>query len=120
MHSNSGVLWMIRCCSIGVVGFLLTGCSTSQYAPVQELGYSTAGVSVGSGVKNTFAPYQVKPGDTMFAIAWRFGWDYKKLAKTNGISYPYTIYVGQVIYFNDINDNYLVNQSASKKSVEKP
>ena len=119
MHSNTGVLWMIRCCSIGMVGFLLAGCSTSQYAPVQELGYSTADISVSSGVQSTLAPYRVKPGDTMFAIAWRFGWDYKKLAKTNGISYPYTIYIGQIIYFNDINSNHLVSQPTSKKLVKK-
>ena len=120
MHSNTGVLWMIRCCSIGMAGFLLVGCSASQYAPVQELGYSTAEISVSGGVQSTLAPYRVKPGDTMFAIAWRFGWDYKKLAKSNGIDSPYTIYVGQVIYFNDINSNYLVSQSASKISLKNP
>ena len=120
MHSNTGVLWMIRCCSIGVVGFFLAGCSASQYAPVQELGYSTAEFSSGNGAQSTLAPYQVRPGDTMFAIGWRFGWDYKKLAKANGINSPYTIYVGQLIYFNDINSNYLVSQPASKISVKKP
>ena len=38
----------------------------------------------------------------------------------NGISSPYTIYVGQVIYFNDTNSNYLVSQPAAKPSVKKP
>tara|TARA_B110000503_G_scaffold26850_1_gene42451 strand:+ start:5024 stop:5659 length:636 start_codon:yes stop_codon:yes gene_type:complete len=56
----------------------------------------------------------------MFAIAWRFGWDYKKLAKINGISSPYTIYVGQVVYFNDTNANKIINDSNVKGSVKKP
>ena len=121
MRSNTGLLWFIRGCILGAVGSLLAGCSASQYAPVQELGLSTtAELSAGNKSKTSLAPYQVRPGDTMFAIAWRFGWDYKKLAKVNGISSPYTIYVGQVIYFNDTNSNYLVSQPAAKTSVKKP
>jgi len=120
MRSSTGISWVIRCCSIGAVGFLLAGCSASQYAPVQELGYSAAELSAGNRVQSAPESYQVRPGDTMFAIAWRFGWDYKKLAKANGIGSPYTIYVGQVVYFNDTNSNFLVSQSVSKGSVKKP
>ena len=108
MRSNTGLLWFTRGCIVGAVGSLLAGCSASQYAPVQELGYSiSAELSAGNRSKTTLAPYQVRPGDTMFAIAWRFGWDYKKLAKSNGINSPYIIYVGQVIYFNDINSLFM-------------
>jgi lipoprotein NlpD len=39
--------------------------------------------------------YTVKRGDTLFAIAWRHGLKYKKLALWNGIGKPYTIYPGQ-------------------------
>ena len=34
-------------------------------------------------------------GDTLFAIAWRYGMDYRKLASINGIGSPYVIYPGQ-------------------------
>ena len=105
MSSSYGVLCMIRLLSSSAVILLLSACSASQYAPVQDLGYSTAQIVSANRVQNTPLSYQVKPGDTMFAIAWRFGWDYKKLAKANAINSPYTIYVGQVIYFNEINDN---------------
>ena len=114
MSSSYGVLCMIRLLSSSAVILLLSACSASQYAPVQDLGYSTAQIVSANRVQNTPLSYQVKPGDTMFAIAWRFGWDYKKLAKANAINSPYTIYVGQVIYFNEINDN-----SAIKAPVEK-
>jgi lipoprotein NlpD len=36
-------------------------------------------------------------GDTLHAIAWRYGMDYRALAGINNISPPYTIYPGQVL-----------------------
>ena len=120
MTCNTGAMQVIRCFSIGVVALLLASCGASQYAPVQELGYSNAQLSVGNSVQSAPTSYQVRPGDTMFAIAWRFGWDYKKLAKANGIASPYTIYVGQKIYFNDINSNKLIGSNIVKQSVKKP
>jgi lipoprotein NlpD len=120
MRTSTGVFRVIKLCSIAVVSFALAACSTSQYAPVQDLGYSTAQRLTGNSVQRSPTSYQVRSGDTMFAIAWRFGWDYKKLAKINGISSPYTIYVGQVVYFNDTNDNKVINDSNVKGSVKKP
>ena len=120
MSSSYGVLCMIRLLSSSAVILLLSACSASQYAPVQDLGYSTAQIVSANRVQNSPLSYQVKPGDTMFAIAWRFGWDYKKLAKANAINSPYTIYVGQVIYFNEINDNSAIKVPIQKGAVKKP
>ncbi|MGE0081284.1 MAG: peptidoglycan DD-metalloendopeptidase family protein [Thiohalomonadaceae bacterium] len=39
--------------------------------------------------------HQVKPGDTLYSIAWRFGYDYREVAAWNRIPPPYRIYVGQ-------------------------
>jgi len=39
----------------------------------------------------------VQKSETLFSLAWRYGWDYKALASANNISYPYTIYPGQKI-----------------------
>jgi lipoprotein NlpD len=36
-------------------------------------------------------------GDTLYAIAWRYGMDYRTLAGINNIPPPYTIYPGQVL-----------------------
>ena len=93
---------MLHALCYGVFGLLLMACGASQYAPVQELGYSltTQPVSA-SSVRSAPASYQVRSGDTLFAIAWRFGWDYKELAKVNAIASPYTIYVGQKLLFSE-------------------
>jgi lipoprotein NlpD len=39
--------------------------------------------------------YTVKPGDSLYYIAWHYGLDYKTLAKMNHINPPYTLSVGQ-------------------------
>ncbi len=43
--------------------------------------------------------YVVQRGDTLYSIAFRFGWDWKALAAHNGIREPFTIYPGQRIRF---------------------
>ncbi|MFC1602762.1 peptidoglycan DD-metalloendopeptidase family protein [Pseudomonadota bacterium] len=57
---------------------------TRNHAPQKQLGYA--------------GRYTVKPGDTLYAIAWRAGVDYRKIAEWNRIQYPYTIYAGQRLY----------------------
>lgn len=39
----------------------------------------------------------VQRGETLYAIAWRYGRDYQELANANGIAPPYRIHPGQVI-----------------------
>ncbi|GGU68386.1 peptidoglycan-binding protein LysM [Pseudomonas laurentiana] len=48
----------------------------------------------------TTGQYVVRPGDTLFSIAFRYGWDYKALAARNSIAPPYTIRPGQTIRFD--------------------
>jgi len=81
---------------------LLAACGGSGYIPIQDLAVSSKGTSslVLHYKPKTPKLYTVKGGDTLFAIAWRYGWDYKALAKLNKIPAPYTIYVGQTIAFN--------------------
>jgi len=43
------------------------------------------------------AMYTVRPGDTLYSIAWRHGVDYHELARINGIGRDYAIYPGQVL-----------------------
>ena len=77
---------------------LLTACGGgSAVAPVGNYGTS---------YRHSYHPksapsyYKVRKGDTLYSISWRYGWDYKDLARVNGISRPYTIYVGQIIHFS--------------------
>ena len=41
--------------------------------------------------------YKVQKGDTLFAVAWYTGNDYRDLAKYNNLSAPYTIFPGQIL-----------------------
>ncbi|WP_228289120.1 peptidoglycan DD-metalloendopeptidase family protein [Marinobacter salinisoli] len=39
----------------------------------------------------------VRPGETLYSIAWRYGRDYRELGSANGIHAPWTLKVGQVL-----------------------
>ncbi|MGK2889923.1 MAG: peptidoglycan DD-metalloendopeptidase family protein [Candidatus Malihini olakiniferum] len=45
--------------------------------------------------------YTVRPGDTLFYIAWITGSDYRELAQRNNVSRPYSLNVGQVLQVSD-------------------
>jgi lipoprotein NlpD len=46
--------------------------------------------------KATFGSYyRVRPGDTLYSIAWAIKKDYKQVAAWNNIAPPFTIYAGQ-------------------------
>ncbi|HEY7776399.1 MAG TPA: peptidoglycan DD-metalloendopeptidase family protein [Kineobactrum sp.] len=65
---------------------LLYGCASGAPAPIED----RRGNAPTSG-----SSYTVQRGDTLYAIAFRFGQDYRALAMSNGIQSPYTIYPGQ-------------------------
>jgi lipoprotein NlpD len=48
----------------------------------------------------TAGEYIVQRGDTLYSIAFRFGWDWKALAARNNIPAPYTIRPGQRVRFD--------------------
>ena len=78
-------------------GMLLAGCSSTPSGSARVVDRNSAAPkrpTVTSG------QYIVKPGDTLFSIAFRYGWDYKELAARNGIAAPYTIRPGQPIRFS--------------------
>nr|WP_220462541.1 peptidoglycan DD-metalloendopeptidase family protein [Pseudomonas putida] len=79
------------------MGTLLAGCSSTGSSGARVVDRNNAAPkrpTVTSG------QYIVKPGDTLFSIAFRYGWDYKELAARNGIAAPYTIRPGQAIRFS--------------------
>lgn len=47
--------------------------------------------------QNATKTYIVKSGDTLSAIASKFGTTYQEIAKKNGIANPNKIYPGQVL-----------------------
>jgi lipoprotein NlpD len=85
------------------VGFclILTACS-SGYAPVTDLSINQRRnvEIIRDGQSASATPpgyYRVQRGDTLYSIAFRYGIDYRQLAKKNNINNRYTIYPGQVL-----------------------
>src|SRR5690606_30921773 len=82
---------------------LVSGGCAASHAPVVE--YDAGGARGGGTMSSrpariTHGSHQVARGDTLFSIAWRYGWDYRELAAANGISAPYTIHPGQRIHLD--------------------
>jgi lipoprotein NlpD len=67
--------------SFAVLPLLLTGCG-------------------GRPSRSEPATYTVKPGDTLYSIAWRHNLDYRELAVWNHLPVDYGIYPGQVLYLH--------------------
>lgn len=84
---------------LGAVVFavILSGCGSSPSTPVQVVDRTHGGQA---RPQATAGQYIVQPGDTLYSIAFRFGWDWKALAARNGIAAPYTIRPGQSIRFD--------------------
>lgn len=76
---------------------VLTACSGgSALAPVGREAASTSQRATPSPAPNR---YTVKKGDTLYSISFRYGMDYRDVARINGIRSPYTIYIGQQLKF---------------------
>lgn len=71
---------------------MVSGCSAGNFAPVVDIYGQEPRTS-----KVTSGTHEVRRGETLYSIAWRYGWDYRELARANSIPAPYTIYPGQRI-----------------------
>ncbi|MBC2657731.1 peptidoglycan DD-metalloendopeptidase family protein [Pseudomonas sp. MSSRFD41] len=81
-----------------VLSSLLVGCSSTRSSSVGVVDRNSNAAPQRPTV--TTGQYEVRRGDTLFSIAFRYGWDYKALAARNNISEPYTIHPGQTIRFD--------------------
>lgn len=80
---------------------LLGGCASSTNAPVVDRKHRSQSTGRQKAVRPvTSGSYVVRPKDTLYSIAFRFGRDWKELAASNGIAAPYTIKPGQVIHLS--------------------
>ena len=71
-----------------IVVVLLVGCSGSRFVSYGEGRYSS---------HNKNRVHVVRKGETLYSIAWQYGYDYRKLAGWNNIAVPYTIFPRQEI-----------------------
>lgn len=65
-------------------------------------------ISPGAYAGTPDGSYRVRRGDSLHAIAFKYGLDWREIARLNGISTPYTIYPDQLLRLADS-----VQQSAS-------
>lgn len=111
--------------SLGLVFLVLSGCALNEAVPqknkipVTDLTtvYRASGKSLpkrNSANSLNKGWHQVQKGETLFSIAFRYGLDFKGLAKINGIHPPYTIYPGQKI----ILKSHKIAVDNNKKDVE--
>ena len=61
----------------------------------------------------------VRKGDTLYSIAWKYGRDYKSLARANKIAAPYIIFVGQKLSIRGVRSAPASSTSKPKKRVAK-
>ncbi len=87
-------LWLRLLVAMAVI-CLLSACGSPGGAPVVSRNHTAPAKPFDRATH-----YTVKRGDTLYAIAWKRGVDYKKLAEWNRIRYPYTIYLGQRLRLN--------------------
>ncbi|MFY1667056.1 peptidoglycan DD-metalloendopeptidase family protein [Pseudomonas sp. Pseu.R1] len=86
---------------IGIaLSVLLVGCSSAPSSGVRVVDRNNSKPAAPTRQPVTTGQYVVKRGDTLFSIAFRYGWDWKALAARNNIPEPYTIHVGQAIRFD--------------------
>lgn len=104
---------------------LLTACGGGNaVAPVGSYGGYNKSKPSPAKVSSTKPPsvYKVRKGDTLYSISWRYGLDYKKVAKINRIRSPYNIYIGQKLYFKSAKIKSTATKTkktTSKKTVKK-
>lgn len=75
----------VRNSALAALLLMLAGCG-SQPAPVADRSsWDVRGRTV----------HVVQRGETLYSIAWRYGLDWQRLARRNGIDAPYTIHPGE-------------------------
>ncbi|MGS0736069.1 peptidoglycan DD-metalloendopeptidase family protein [Pseudomonas sp. GG8] len=83
---------------IGIaLGIFLAGCSSTPSGGVRVVDRNK---TAPQRQAVTTGQYVVRRSDTLFSIAFRYGWDWKALAERNQIPAPYTIHPGQTIRFD--------------------
>jgi len=88
---------------LSLVTVLLAGCVSNEYrAPVFERAEAekNAAMANASPREKDWRPksYTVQKGDTLYSIAFNYGFDYHDLAEMNGIKDPSVISIGQQIH----------------------
>lgn len=85
-------VFMHKVFAVSALALAVAGCANQQGGAPQVRDLSEASRAV-----ERTPQYTVKPGDTLYGIAWQHNLDYRDLAALNNISPPYQIHPGQSI-----------------------
>lgn len=98
--------------------FGLTACGGGgrAVAPVGSYGHDSSQRKIATPPSY----YTVRKGDTLYSISWRYGMDYKDVARINGIRSPYTIYAGQKIRFKPSTRSASTTRSSTQTAKTQP
>ncbi|MFV0278089.1 MAG: peptidoglycan DD-metalloendopeptidase family protein [Parahaliea sp.] len=96
---------LLHCGLLGLLTCCLAACGGKPRAPIEDLNRpavrSDPAVYSSSPRRAPGGQYRVRQGETLYAIAWRHGLDFRALAAANGIPAPYTIYPGQLLHLKE-------------------
>lgn len=96
MNRNRHNAELIRSCWLAAIALafaVLTGCGASGPLMPGQRAESTAESRPSPAPES----YRVRTGDTLYSIAFGYGLDWRRVARWNDISAPYTIHVGDWI-----------------------
>ena len=106
---------------------LLNACASGGNAPVVSPNdrKQTAKPAATQSVQSTResarpASYTVKRGDTLYSIAWNYGLDYRHVAAWNTIRSPYTIYPGQQIKLQPVQQTQVAQKQVAPQKKAQP
>lgn len=83
--------WLLKNLLITSVLLFLVGCQLERVG-------TPAPVEIASWRQMRPNEYLVKPGDTLYSVAWIYGMDYRELARLNKVMAPYALHPGQMLH----------------------
>lgn len=109
MCYDTGLLKMKFICLINILIFsvIFPGCSSPTYQAPIENAKDIPSFKIRS--------HRVVKGDTVYSIAWRYGLDYRQLARANNLSSSYGIWPGQLL---TLDVSHLPKKTPLKTSVK--
>ena len=83
--------------AVAAVALVVGGCAVLPHSgrPTAVPTVRDVAPVAGAGGESRAATHVVRRGDTLYAIAWRYGLDYRDIARWNRIAPPHVIHPGQ-------------------------
>lgn len=115
------MLRIVLTVSFFITSLIMVGCSS--FVSVEQKFTDGSPYKYSAKKKSKF--HTVRKGETLYSIAWTYGWDFRSLARANKIKSPYTIFKGQKIDVSNprmiasARQNNRVSNSSKKSSHNK-